>query len=52
MKIVDELLEFIDELKVYAYCDKHEGSCETCKYTSKCDKIIYTGNKEFEKHEI
>ena len=47
-----KIIEFIDKLMMYICCNVHEGSCETCKYTSKCDKIIYTGNKEFEKYEL
>ena len=49
-----KIVRFIDRLMMWICCIKHEyeGTCKNCRYTSKCDKVIYTGNKEYDKYEL
>ena len=51
---VMKIVKLIDKFVMHLCCIKHEyeGTCKNCRYASKCDKVIYTDNKEHDKYEL
>ena len=49
-----EIKRLIDKFVMHVCCIKHEyeGTCKNCRYASKCDKVVYTDNKEHDKYEL